>query len=85
MLVRAAVQSSHRLITREALPPELLGSQPLACPSPDASRRVDRQQLQQAPKECGGNIAHAAKLLHIHRATFYRKLRQYGLTRDGVT
>lgn len=85
VLVRAAVQSSHRLITRDALPPELLGSQPLACPSPDASRRVDRQQLQQALKECGGNIAHAAKLLHIHRATFYRKLRQYGLTRDGVT
>jgi transcriptional regulator of acetoin/glycerol metabolism len=52
---------------------------------PASSRRVDQEQIQQALKECGGNIAHAAKLLHIHRATFYRKLHRYGLTRESMT
>lgn len=84
VLVRAAVHSANRCITRDALPAELLSSKPLVCLPPASSRRIDREQLQHALKECGGNIAHAAKLLHIHRATFYRKLHQYGLTRESV-
>ena len=84
VLVRAAVHSSNRCITRDALPPELLSSKPLVGLPPAFSHRIDREQLQQALKECGGNIVHAAKLLHIHRATFYRKLHQYGLTRESV-
>jgi transcriptional regulator with PAS, ATPase and Fis domain len=85
VLVRAAVRSSYRLITQDMLPPELLSSQPPACPPPASSRHVGREQIQHALEECGGNLAHAAQLLHIHRTTFYRKMHQYGLTRENVT
>jgi transcriptional regulator of acetoin/glycerol metabolism len=84
MLVRAAVRSLNRFITLADLPAELMGS---PCPSsspPVSSRRVGPEQLRQALQDCNGNLAHAAKLLRIHRATFYRKLHQYGLTRDRV-
>ena len=84
VLVRAAVCSSSRLITRDMLPPELLSRKPSASPLPASSRHVSREQIRQALQECGGNLAHAAQLLHIHRATFYRKMHQYGLTRESA-
>jgi transcriptional regulator of acetoin/glycerol metabolism len=84
ILVRAVACSSSRRITRDMLPLELLQSPPFTpCPQ-TFSHHVDEEQLRQALKQCEGNIAHAAKLLHIHRATFYRKLHQYGLTRDSM-
>ena len=84
VLVRAAVCSSQRFITRDMLPPELLSCKPPTSLPPISPRHIDREQMQQALKECGGNLAHAAQLVHIHRATFYRKMHQYGLTRDCV-
>jgi transcriptional regulator with PAS, ATPase and Fis domain len=84
ILVRAVACSSSRRITRDALPRELFQSQPFTpCPK-TSSHHVGEEQLRQALKQCEGNIAHAAKLLHIHRATFYRKLHQYGLTRASM-
>ncbi|HXG22006.1 MAG TPA: sigma 54-interacting transcriptional regulator [Methylomirabilota bacterium] len=85
VLICAAVRSSQGLITRDLLPSELLKSQPPAGPPPTSSRQVGREQLQQALRQCNGNLTHAAQLLHIHRATFYRKMQQYGLTREDVT
>jgi transcriptional regulator of acetoin/glycerol metabolism len=84
VLVRAVVCSSPRLITRDMLPPELLSRRPPASPLPTLAHHVSREQIRQALKECGGNLAHAAQLLHIHRATFYRKMHQYGLTRESA-
>jgi transcriptional regulator of acetoin/glycerol metabolism len=84
VLIRAAVPASGGLITRDLLPPELLSSQPPPSPPLAASRRIGREQMQQALKQCKGNLAHAAQQLHIHRATFYRKMHQYGLTRENV-
>jgi transcriptional regulator with PAS, ATPase and Fis domain len=83
VVVRAAVRASNRLITREVLSLELLGKKPLVFQPLASSRRVGREQLQHALQACGGNITHAAKLLHIDRVTFYRKLHRYGLTRDN--
>jgi two-component system response regulator HydG len=82
ILIRAAVCASQGLITRGVLPPELLSSKPLTSSLRASSHRVGREQIQQALKRCNGNLAHAAQLLHIHRATFYRKMRQYRLTRE---
>ncbi len=81
VLIRTAVRVSHGVITRDLLPPELLRSQPPASPPAAASRRVGREQIEHALKQCHGNLAQAAQFLHIHRATFYRKMHQYGLTR----
>jgi transcriptional regulator of acetoin/glycerol metabolism len=85
VLIRAAVRASHGFITRDLLPPELLSSKPPTSPPLASSRRVGREQIAHALQQCNGNLAHAAQLLHIHRATFYRKMHQYGLTREEVT
>jgi transcriptional regulator of acetoin/glycerol metabolism len=84
VLISAAVRASQRLITPDMLPPELLAPKLLVSQPPASSRRVGREQLQQALAACGGNITQAARLLHIDRVTFHRKLRRYGLTRDSV-
>jgi transcriptional regulator of acetoin/glycerol metabolism len=84
VLIIAAVRASQRLITPDMLPPELLAPKLLVSQPPASSRRVGREQLQQALAACGGNITQAARLLHIDRVTFHRKLRRYGLTRDSV-
>ena len=85
VLIRAAVRASHGFITRDLLPPELLSSKPPTSPPLASSCRVGREQIAHALQQCNGNLAHAAQLLHIHRATFYRKMHQYGLTREEVT
>jgi transcriptional regulator with PAS, ATPase and Fis domain len=85
VLIRAAVRVSRGLITRDLLPPELLRSKPPTSPPLVAPRRVGREQIEHALQQCNGNLAHAAQLLHIHRATFYRKMHQFGLTREEVT
>jgi transcriptional regulator of acetoin/glycerol metabolism len=96
VLVRAALLASDQMITPKHLPPELSrhSAAPLLPVSSarretgeqlhSPSRQVDQAQLQQAFKACGGTIAHAAKRLGIHKATFYRKLQQYGLTREDL-
>lgn len=59
---------------------QLSGSTSLPCASPGASRlqQLQAQTLSQALQEHGGNATAAARSLGISRATFYRKLRQYG-------
>ncbi|MBE3554919.1 MAG: sigma 54-interacting transcriptional regulator, partial [Thermicanus sp.] len=44
-----------------------------------AIRETEKQLIQQALKETGGNKVRAAEILGIHRANLYRKLDRYGL------
>lgn len=82
VLLKAAVLSSNRIITREQLPSEFLTRRPLG-PSPyTPSARLDRSQIKQALQKCKGSVPDAARYLGIHRATLYRKLRQHGLQQE---
>lgn len=40
---------------------------------------LERQAVQQALAQCGGNISRAAELLGITRFALYRKMEKYGL------
>jgi len=52
--------------------------------SSDKNAPPDRASLQQAFIRAQGNIAAAARLLGIHRATFYRHLHRLGLSREDL-
>lgn len=52
--------------------------------SNDNKSRPSRASLQQAFIRANGNIAAAARLLGMHRATFYRHLRRLGLSREEL-
>ncbi|MBR5704506.1 MAG: helix-turn-helix domain-containing protein, partial [Deltaproteobacteria bacterium] len=42
------------------------------------------ERLRRAYEEAGGNISQAARLLGMHRATFYRHLKRLELTREKL-
>jgi len=46
---------------------------------------IDRDRLQRAFRQADGNIAAAARLLGIHRATFYRYLKRLSLRREDLS
>lgn len=43
---------------------------------------VERMFMQYVIDECDGNLAAAAKYMGVARATIYRKVKEYGLTRE---
>ena len=43
-------------------------------------RQGYRGMIEEALEQCGGNISMAAKKLNIARSTFYRKMKEFGLT-----
>lgn len=45
---------------------------------------IERIVITQCIKRFNGNIAAAARSLHIDRATLYRKLRSYGLSQNAT-
>jgi DNA-binding NtrC family response regulator len=51
---------------------------------PEVGDAIDRSRLIQAYQRADGNISAAARLLGIHRATFYRHLQRLGLTRQNL-
>jgi sigma-54 specific flagellar transcriptional regulator A len=63
---------------REQRPPPLLTG-------PRGPRVLTRQRIVQAYNQAAGNIAEAARLLGIHRATLYRRMQALGITRDDLT
>ncbi|SEU28340.1 sigma-54 interaction domain-containing protein [Stigmatella erecta] len=56
------------------------------CPSAEAPvlpfAEVERRAFEQALRHCGGNVARAAKALGVAKATFYSKIRRYGLVQE---
>ncbi|WP_020677470.1 sigma-54 interaction domain-containing protein [Geopsychrobacter electrodiphilus] len=52
---------------------------------PEISPALDQTRLRQAFLQAEGNIAAAARLLGIHRATFYRHLSRLGLSRQDLS
>ncbi len=53
---------------------------------PDVSvAEIDRDALQRAFRQAEGNIAAAARLLGIHRATYYRYLKRLNLRREDLS
>jgi sigma-54 specific flagellar transcriptional regulator A len=47
-------------------------------------RALTQQRLVQAYRQAAGNITEAARLLGVHRATLYRRLKRFGITRDDL-
>jgi transcriptional regulator of acetoin/glycerol metabolism len=42
-------------------------------------QEIEREAIAQTLARTGGNIKKAAQILRVHRPTFYRKLRRFGL------
>ncbi len=45
---------------------------------------LDREEIRQAYRSAGGNLAAAARLLGVHRATLYRYMKKLGISRDEL-
>ena len=45
---------------------------------------LDPEEIRRAYRAAGGNLTAAARLLGVHRATFYRYLKRFDLTRDDL-
>ena len=45
---------------------------------------LDADEIRQAYRSAAGNLAAAARLLGVHRATLYRYLQRLGLSRDEL-
>ncbi len=80
-----------QLVARPANALVPLGQSPAGPPVIDielvgdsAPDKIDRESLVEAYRRANGNIAAAARLLGIHRATFYRHLQRLGLDRQDL-
>ncbi len=50
-----------------------------------SAAEIDRDRLQNAFRQADGNIAAAARLLGVHRATYYRYMKRLGLSREDLS
>jgi DNA-binding NtrC family response regulator len=46
-------------------------------------QEIEREAIAQTLVRTGGNVKRAAQILRVHRPTFYRKLRRFGLLAHG--
>ena len=77
----AVIRCPQSVIQKEDLPPEILTQTMVITPWLD-SVKDEKERLLMALTQTRGNRKEAANLLGISRATFYRRLDQYGIT-DG--
>jgi len=83
----AALVARGEAIEPEDLPPEVTGKAippshewPIPLPAPRTLQEIERDAIQAALKETGGNKTRAAKILGIGLRTLHRKFKEYGLT-----
>ena len=69
-----------RHLPREIQTPDLARSPTVRAASPVSFVDAERETLIEALRRANGNKAQAARLLGIHRATIYVKIRQFGLS-----
>jgi sigma-54 specific flagellar transcriptional regulator A len=53
-------------------------------PPQEAPQDLSLEHLQRAYRQAGGNITQAARLLGVHKATLYRRMKALGVTRDDL-
>jgi transcriptional regulator with GAF, ATPase, and Fis domain len=46
-----------------------------------AKAQLEREYLKQVLRECGGNVSRVARLIGVHRASVYKKLKRLGIQR----
>jgi len=79
MVERGIVLSKDKTITLAEFPQELTNSNPADGKTLEA---LERNHIQKALEETGGNIVRTAKMLGIHRMTLYNKLKKYDISVD---
>ena len=52
--------------------------------TPEPPREITRERLERAYRQATGNITQAAKLLGVHKATLYRRMKALGITREDL-
>lgn len=52
--------------------------------TPEPPQELTRKRLERAYRQAGGNITQAAKLLGVHKATLYRRMKTLGLSREDL-
>lgn len=62
-------------------PPPPPASRPMA---PEPPREITHEHLERAFRQAAGNITQAAKLLGVHKATLYRRMKALGISREDL-
>lgn len=78
---RAVIMADGDTIGAEDIGPDSGGAAPSA-PVTDSLQRLDdmeRQMIERAMTDCGGNMSAVAARLGISRQTLYNKIKRYGL------
>ncbi len=52
--------------------------------TPEPPQEITRERLARAYRQAAGNITQAAKLLGVHKATLYRRMKTLGVTREDL-
>ena len=52
--------------------------------APEPPRDITRERLEDAFRQADGNITQAARLLGVHKATLYRRMKALGITREDL-
>lgn len=80
-VTRAYYLCGEQLITATHLPQDLSIAAPAPTPVAPAGTRAEMEEalMRQSLSERGGNVAEAAAAIGMSRATFYRKMKLYGI------
>ncbi len=80
----AALRADTPKIEAEKIPTAVESRETVPAPKPAKRKRrklaeAEREEIQAALEECGGNKTQAAQKLGLHRSTFFSKLKRHGL------